>query len=164
MTYLPGLIIALAAFWAALSGETAPMFVALGVASVALALLLAGRLRVIGRDASPYHRIVRLLVYLVWLLFEIFKANIAVIVRILSPGRSIDPDIVRLKAAGASDLSRALFANSITLTPGTVTVDIEGDRLIVHVLARANASPAGFETMSFFSARTGDPGGAARKA
>ena len=97
MSYLPGLIIALGALWFALSGETAPMFVALGAASVVFALWFAARLRIIGRDASPYHRLVRLLVYLVWLLSEIAKANISVIGKVLSPRRAIDPELVRLK-------------------------------------------------------------------
>lgn len=162
MSYLPGLIIALAALWAALSGETAPMLIALGVISVAVTLLIAGRLGIIGRDASPYHRIVRLFVYLIWLLSEIVKANIAVIARILSPARSIDPDITHLQAAGKSDLGRALFANSITLTPGTVTVDIDGDRLVVHALSRQGADPANFEMMNYLSAKTGDPGRAGK--
>lgn len=157
MSYLPGLVIALAALWAALSGETAPIFVALGVASVVFALWFAARLRIIGRDASPYHRIVQLFIYLIWLLWEILKANISVIARVLSPRRAIDPEVVRLKAVGTSDLGRALFANSITLTPGTVTVDVDGDALIVHALARENASPGSFETMNHFAAKTGDP-------
>jgi multicomponent Na+:H+ antiporter subunit E len=157
MSYLPGLIIVLAALWAALSAETAPMFVGLGVISVLLAVWLAARLRIISREASPYHRIVRLFVYFVWLMSEVAKANIAVIVRILSPGRTIDPAIVRIKAAAKSDLGRALFANSITLTPGTVTVDIEGDRLVVHTLIRDKASPASFEMMNYLAAKTADP-------
>jgi multicomponent Na+:H+ antiporter subunit E len=157
VSYLPGLIIALAALWATLSGETAPMFVALGAASILVALAFSARLGVIGRDASPYHRVIRLLVYLVWLLSEIVKANISVIARVLSPIRSIDPDIVRLKASGKSDLARALFANSITLTPGTVTVDIDGDKLVVHALSRESAAPVSFEMMNYLSAKTGDP-------
>ena len=68
MTYLPGLALALAALWFALSGETSPLFLMLGAVSVLAALWLAARLRIIDRDASPYHRIVQLLVYLVWLL------------------------------------------------------------------------------------------------
>jgi multicomponent Na+:H+ antiporter subunit E len=163
LSYLPGLIIALAALWFALSGETAPMFVALGAASVLFALWFAGRLRIIGRDASPYHRLVQLLVYLVWLLSEIVKANISVIGKVLSPKR-VDPDLVRLKVSPKSDLGRALFANSITLTPGTVTVDVDGDRMIVHALAREKATPANFQTMNNLSAKAGDPSPKAEKA
>ena len=157
MSYLPGLIIALGVLWAALSGETAPMFIALGAASVALVLWFAARLRIVGRDASPYHRIVQLLVYLIWLLSEIIKANISVLAKILSPGHAIDPDLVRLNPSGKSDLGRALFANSITLTPGTVTVDVYDDKFVVHALVRENASPASFERMNDLAARAGEP-------
>ena len=125
MSYVPGLLVALAAFWFLLSGQTAPLFVALGVLSVLLSLALAERLKIIGRDASPYHRIVQLIVYFAYLLVEIAKANLAVIKRILGPSHAIDPVMVVLKTSARTDLGRALFANSITLTPGTVTVDVE---------------------------------------
>ena len=164
MSYLPGLIIALAALWFALSGETAPMFVALGAASVVFTLWFAARLGIIGRDASPYHRLIRLLVYLVWLLFEIVKANIAVIGKVLSPRRAIDPELVRLKVSPRSDLGRALFANSITLTPGTCTIDVDGDLIVVHALTRENATPSNFERMNYPAAKTGDPSSKPKKA
>ena len=157
MTYLPGLVVALAALWFALSGETAPMFVALGLASVLFAVWLSARLRIIGRDASPYHRIVQLLLYVVWLLGEVLKANLAVIGKVLSPRRSIDPALVQVKTNARSDLGRALFANSITLTPGTVTVDVEDDLLSVHALERETARPGAFNRMDRFASRTADP-------
>jgi multicomponent Na+:H+ antiporter subunit E len=164
MSYLPGLIVALTALWAALSAQPAPMFVGLGVISVLLAVWLSARLRIISREASPYHRLVRLVVYLAWLLFEVAKANVAVIGRILSPGRAFNPDVVRLRASARSDFGRALFANSITLTPGTVTLDVEGDRLVVHALSREKASPASFEMMDHLAARAADPPASAGKA
>jgi len=157
MTYLPGLTAALAALWFALSGETAPMFLALGVLSVLFALWLSARLGILGRDASPYHRAVQLLLYLVWLVGEILKANIAVIARVLGPRHAIDPDLVRVKTQARSDLGKALFSNSITLTPGTVTVDIEGDIFSVHALVREASRPGSFNVMDRLAARAGDP-------
>ena len=156
MNYVPGLLVALAAFWFLLSGQTAPLFVALGVLSVLLSLALAARLKIIGRDASPYHRIVQLIVYFAYLLVEIAKANLAVIKRILGPSHAIDPVMVVLKTSARTDLGRALFANSITLTPGTVTVDVEGDTLKVHALVRENAPAGSFATMDRKSAAAAD--------
>lgn len=157
MTYLPGLVVALAALWFALSGETAPMFVALGALSVLFAVWLSARLRIIGRDASPYHRVFQILLYLAWLLGQILKANLAVIEKVLSPRRAIDPALVQVKTNARSDLGRAFFANSITLTPGTVTVDVEGDLLSVHALERETVRPGAFNRMDRFASRTADP-------
>ncbi|MDP3736262.1 MAG: Na+/H+ antiporter subunit E [Hyphomonadaceae bacterium] len=164
MIYLPGLLVALAALWFALSGETAPMFLALGALSVLVTLWLAARLRIIDRDASPYHRLVQLALYLVWLMGQIVKANIAVIAKVLGPRHAIDPALVRLKTSAKTDLGRALFANSITLTPGTVTVDIEGDLLVVHALVREAATVHSFSPMDRHAAKAADGGHAAKAA
>ena len=157
MTYLPGLILALGALWFALSGETSPMFLLLAAVSVLIALWISARLRIIGRDASPYHRSIRLIIYFAWLAIEIVKANIAVIVRVLGPKHAINPDVVRVCTSVQSDLGRALFANSITLTPGTVTVDTEGDILVVHTLVRETARSDSFRPMDRGAARAADP-------
>lgn len=156
MIYLPGLVLALAALWFALSGQTSIFFVALGVISVLLTLCLAARLRVIDRNASPYHRLLQMLLYLGWLIVEIVKSNIAVIARVLGPRHAIDPAVVRLRASARTDLGRALFANSITLTPGTVTIDVQDDRVTVHALVREKASVAGFEPMDRRTAAAAD--------
>jgi multicomponent Na+:H+ antiporter subunit E len=156
MTYLPGLLIALTAFWFALSGLTSPYFLGLAVVAVVLALWLSARLGVIGRDASPYHRAILLASYLAWLLGEIVKSNIAVIARVLGPRSAIDPAMVTVKTKARTELGKALFANSITLTPGTVTVDVDGDELKVHALVRENAAPASFESMDRRAARAAD--------
>jgi multicomponent Na+:H+ antiporter subunit E len=142
MSYVPGLVFALAAFWFLLSGETAPLFLGLGVLSVVLTLALATRLHIIGREASPYHRTAQGIFYWSWLLVEIVKANVAVIIRVLGPRHAIDPVMVVVKTCARTDLGKATFANSITLTPGTVTVDVEDDTLKVHALVREH-SPAG---------------------
>jgi multicomponent Na+:H+ antiporter subunit E len=157
MTYLPGLVLALAAFWFALSGETAPFFLGLGVLSVLLTLWLVGRLRILDRDASPYHRFAQLLIYLIWLIGQIVRANLSVIARVLGGG--IDPAIVRIRTNARTDLGRTLFANAITLTPGTVTVDINGDKVVVHALVAKNASVHSFDANDRVSSIAADDGG-----
>ncbi len=156
MIYLPGLVLALVAFWLALSGQTSSFFIGLAGISVLLTLGLAARLRIIDRDASPYHRLPQMLLYLPWLVGQIIKSNIAVIARVLGPGRGIDPAVVRLRTRARTDLGKALFANSITLTPGTVTIDVEGDKVLVHALVREKASVAGFEPMDRRAAAAAD--------
>ena len=156
MIYLPGLVLALAVLWFALSGQTSPFFIGLGVVSVLLTLWLAGRLRIIDRNASPYYRLPQMLVYLGWLIVEVVKANIAVIARVLGPRHAIDPAVVRLRTRARTDLGKALFANSITLTPGTVTIDVQGDKVMVHALVRERASVASFEPMDRRAAAAAD--------
>ena len=91
-----------------------------------------------------------------WLVVEIVKANIAVIVRIVGPRHAIDPVLVTVKTTAKTDLGKALFANSITLTPGTVTADVDGDTLKVHALVRENSSPASFAGMDRKAAAAAD--------
>lgn len=158
MIYIPGLVIALAAFWFALSGETAPLFLMLGVVSVGLALWLVVRLKLIDRDASPYHRAPNLLLYGGWLLVEIVKSNIAVVRRIVGPVNAIDPVMVNVMTTARTDLGRAMFANSITLTPGTVTVDVDGRKLTVHALVRETSAVASFAPMDRKAAAAADGG------
>ena len=112
--------------------------------------------RQIGRDASPYHRVMRSLPYAAWLLGQIVKSNIAVIARVLGPRQAIDPAMVTVKTKARTELGKALFANSITLTPGTVTVDVDGDELKVHALVRESAAPASFESMDRRAVRAAD--------
>ena len=157
MTYLPGLLIALVVFWLALSGQTAPLFLGLGALSVLLTLWLCGRLKVLGREASPYHRVPQIAWYCLWLGGEVVKANISVIPRVIGPRHAIDPAMVSVRTRARSDLGKAVFANSITLTPGTVTVDVDGDRLKVHALVRENAGTASFEPMDRRASVAADP-------
>ncbi len=156
MMYAPGLVLALAAFWFALSGETAPLFLGLGALSVILTLWIVARLRILDRDASPYHRFPQLLVFLLWLIFQIIKANISVIARVLGPRSAIDPDIVRVRTNARTDLGKALFANAITLTPGTVTVDVNGDRVVVHALVSRHAAMEAFDSIDRIASGAAD--------
>lgn len=77
--------------------------------------------------------------YLLHLLINIVKANIQVAKIVLNPRLPISPGIITLKTILNNDLSRVFYSNSITLTPGTVTVDSDGDKLIIHTLTRENA-------------------------
>ena len=73
--------------------------------------------------------------YAVAMIWEISKANIDVALIIINPKLPIDPRIIEYKTYLPDDLPRTVFADSITLTPGTVTVELDEDRLYVHCLA-----------------------------
>jgi multicomponent Na+:H+ antiporter subunit E len=92
-------------------------------------------------DAQRFHLapVLRAAGYFPWLLKEIAAANWTVIRIVLSPRLNVDPVVLTVKASQHSDLGRVVYGNSITLTPGTLTVDVDGDQLTVHALTRAGA-------------------------
>ena len=156
MAYLIGLIVTLSIFWLSNSGHYTPLLLSLGAVSVALTVLLTSRLGGIDRESSPYVRIFGFITYLPWLLWEILKANYTVIRACLAADLDISPALVRVRTTCRSDLARVTFANSITLTPGTVTVSVEGDKLLVHALYEAGAGPGAFDELDRRSARAMD--------
>ncbi len=162
MTYGFGLAAALAVFWFAMSGETSPLFLGLSVIAVLATLWISARLKVVDRDGSPYLRVLPLMLYTGWLLGEIIKANLAVVTRIVGIRQSIDPAMMEIRTGTRTSLGKALFANSITLTPGTVTVDVDGQVLKVHALVRENAGADSFTDMDRRSSRAADIGGKGR--
>ena len=129
----------LALTWLLWSGHSEPLLLAFGALSVAIAILFALRMDVIDEESEPYHLGLRPLLYIPWLLWEIAKANLHVARVILTPRLPIQPRLLRIRARQETDLGRVIFANSITLTPGTVTLDVRDQTLLVHALTRHSA-------------------------
>ncbi len=100
--------------------------------SLALALFFARSYAGLGLPPLSIARLWRLGVYFLVLFAEIVKANIDVAYRVLHPKLPINPGIVVIKTELSQDVAKVLLANSITLTPGTFTLDIIGDTLLVH--------------------------------
>lgn len=147
VVYVMGLAIALTALWYGMSGLTEPVILGLGAISIVLTVVLATRLGLKDRESSPYHRIFAFLAYTPWLIGEILKANLTVVKAILSPELNIEPTLVKVKTTCKSDLAKVVFANSITLTPGTVTLRVDDDVMLVHGLFESEAQPEAFEEM-----------------
>ncbi|NBC20556.1 MAG: cation:proton antiporter [Alphaproteobacteria bacterium] len=147
MGYLLGLFVALVAFWLAMSGLMKPLLLSLGAVSVAITLFLAMRLDVVDKESAPYLRWPVFIGYWFWLMGEIIKANWRVIRACLRADLDINPALVKVKTRCKSDLAKTTFANSITLTPGTVTLSVEGDKLLVHALYEQDAEPGAFDDM-----------------
>lgn len=78
--------------------------------------------------------------YFIFLILEIVKANFIVACIVLNPKLPISPGLIALKISLQRDLPRVTYANSITLTPGTITVDLDGDRLLVHGMTKDHVS------------------------
>ncbi len=111
------------------------LFCAVGVAIISQ-LLLSDQMESLDMGAD---QVFRLAVYFPYLLFQIIKANIDVAEIVLDPRLPISPVIVKFKFALKEDLPRVALANSITLTPGTLTVDVQDDTFFIHCLAEHHA-------------------------
>lgn len=129
-----GLGAILYAFWLALSGHYTPLLLTLGIASVALVVFLARRMGLVDPEGVPFEMVPRGAGYLVWLMKEIFVANLHVAGIILRPSLPISPVLVTYHASQKTDLGRVIYANSITLTPGTITTRVRGSEFEIHSL------------------------------
>jgi multicomponent Na+:H+ antiporter subunit E len=137
-----GLFVALCVAWILWSGYFKPLLLGLGLASVAACVYLAMRMRKAdgeGPGFSIMDHIHQLATYWPWLLVEIAKSNLDVAKIVLKPTIKIDPVMIRVKASQSTAIGKTIYGNSITLTPGTVTVDVEDDVFLVHALTPAGA-------------------------
>jgi multicomponent Na+:H+ antiporter subunit E len=126
----------LLAVWLLNSGHYTPLMISFGFASCLFVVFLARRMDIVDDEAVPVHLIPRALLYVPWLVKEIFLANVDVARRVLSPGRPrISPRIIEAETSQRTDLGRVIYANSITLTPGTVSIRVHGDAITVHAIA-----------------------------
>ncbi|PWQ93625.1 Na+/H+ antiporter subunit E [Leucothrix arctica] len=137
MPYRYLLIIGLTLFWLLLSGYwTNPLILALGAASVALATWIA--MRIESKYAFKDKGVSILLrqhTFWPWLSLEIVKSNIAVLKCIWMPKTyPISPIIRQLKMEPESRIARTLYANAITLTPGTVTIEVRDTDILIYAL------------------------------
>ena len=128
------------AFWLLLSGIYTPFLVLSGLgASIAVAAL-AQRMDVADREGHPIHLAFAALAYWPWLFKEIVKSGWQVARIILDPRLPISPTFVRFKPSQKTPVALATHANSITLTPGTITIEAADDEFLVHALTRAGAA------------------------
>ena len=127
------------AIWLLLSGHYTPLLLVLGVLSTLLVVLLATRADLIDRETQPVLLKPSVLFYWFWLGREIIRSNIDVARRILSPRMPISPNVFTVRAFQKTELGRVTYANSITLVPGTVAMDVDEDVITVHALTQAAA-------------------------
>lgn len=134
------LAMTLAVLWLLLSGHYTPLLLSLGAVSVLACVVLARRLGVADAEMrhSQFH-LFAVLLYSLWLGKEIILAGVDVTRRILNPRLPISPTMVRLPISQNTDMGRTIYANSITLTPGTISVDLGNDSVQVHALTREAA-------------------------
>lgn len=152
----PKLAIVLAALWLLLSGHFEALILFFGVVSVAFVVWLAGRMHVVDAESYPFGLVPRLMsTYWPWLLVQIVKSSLDVARRTLGPASAVSPVEFDAPARQRSDLGLVIHANSITLTPGTVSLDVEPGRIRVHAL---HGDIAAAVPESGMDARVPDPG------
>ncbi len=131
--------LALGGFWAGLSGETTPWLVLAGVATCAACTWLALRLGANEEAWSPLDMARAVVVYLPWLLWQTALSNLRLVPIVWAPRPAIQPRLARVPDHLRTSFGRALYANSITLTPGTVTVSLDRGSVLVHALTADDA-------------------------
>jgi len=123
-------------FWLLLSWHFDPLHLVLGLICSLLVAYLSHDL-LIGKEKISFslRKIILFIFYLFYLAYNIVLANLDVAYRVLHPKMPINPEIVRFNSKLNSDIAKTILANSITLTPGTITIDVRDGTLYVHSLS-----------------------------
>ena len=138
--------------WIIFSGKLDPFHLAMGGISALFITLISSSFLFLDRSRSAGQRlgeIIRIPGYLIWILGKIIQANLHILKLALTPGnlKGVEPSMVKVKTSLKTDFGRYILANSITLTPGTITVMMEGDELLVHSISEETAAGVADRTM-----------------
>ena len=128
------LFIVLFGFWLLMSGYYTPLILSLGVISCLLCVYLTIKGEFLDNETLPIYFFPRLIQYTLWLIKEILKSNIQTAKVIIM--KSEEPELFSVKATQKTNEGKVTYANSITLTPGTVTTQIKNDIFEVHALTK----------------------------
>lgn len=135
-----GIFALLFVLWLALSGYFQGLLISFGIVSCVLVVWIRARMdRADGEHHFGKIRFLETVRYFGWLTVEVIKSNLDVSRRILSPGLPITPTVVWVPASQKTEIGRVIFANSITLTPGTVSIDVQAGEIEVHALSKEAA-------------------------
>ena len=131
----------MAVFWVLLSGIFDAFHLISGLVCCAIVAIISRDLLVNGKSENKLLKSLRLIMYIPWELWQIVLANIDVAYRVLHPKMPIDPLIIEFETILRGELSLLTLANSITLTPGTITLLVEPERgkFWVHAIAKEPA-------------------------
>lgn len=130
----------LSCFWLVMSGHYTAITIPAGILSVLGVVAMARRMDIADSEGHPIHLLPRAIFsYWPWLAKEIVKAALDVTKIILDPKLPVSPTLIRVKVSQRTPVGVATYANSITLTPGTITARVTGDEFLVHAVTRAGA-------------------------
>jgi multicomponent Na+:H+ antiporter subunit E len=132
----------MAVFWILLSGIFDVFHLISGLVCCAIVSVISHDLLVKGKSEKKLLKSFRLLLYIPWELWQVVLANIDVAYRVLHPKMPIDPLIIEFETTLRKEFSLVTLANSITLTPGTITILVEPERgkFRVHAIAKKSAN------------------------
>ena len=131
-----------AVVWLLLSGHYTALILSFGAVSLLIVIWFMWRMDRVDEELGVLPMRPRVLYYLLWLMWQVVLSNIDLVRRIWDPNLPIRPTWQRLDTKVTSSLAKTLYANSITLTPGTLTTDVREDHFMVHSL-----SPDGIENL-----------------
>lgn len=130
----------LSVFWLLLSGYIQPLLLSFGVVSVFIVVFVLRRMDSLDSEPQKLGSVWGILRYFSWLLGQIVTSSIDVTKLIWSPARQISPSLAKISVNNVPKTSRVLYTNSITLTPGTLSVDLQDDEITVHALQASSIS------------------------
>jgi multicomponent Na+:H+ antiporter subunit E len=130
--------ILLSTFWLLLSGYIQPLMLGFGAVSVAVVLLVLKRMDDVDQEKQEIGTGLRLMRYFPWLIMKIISSSIQVTKLIWGSPANVSPSIATINAENIPPHKRVLYANSITLTPGTLSVDLVEGEITVHALQKSS--------------------------
>lgn len=133
------LLIPLVAAWILWSGIYKPLLLVLGLFSCLLTIYVKYRMEYFETEVFAIRLGRRLFGYWLWLSKEVVKSSLDVARIVLSPSLPISPQVVKIQASCTHPVDQAILANSITLTPGTLALDVYKGKIIVHALTVAGS-------------------------
>lgn len=141
MVHMTGLALVLFAFWMVLSGRTETKFVVYGILTAVVTTWVTYPLLLVpNKDGSKKYyvfgfSIPKMIMYFFWLMWQLVLANIDVLLATTGQELNIDPKVVRFRFRADNPMASVILANSITLTPGTVTMNVTDDGVYeIHTL------------------------------
>ena len=126
-------------FWLVLSGHYTPFLIGCGVVISLMIALFSRRLHIVDEEGHPIHLLLSAFRYWPWLVMQIIMSACKVARILISPTLQITPTLTRVRMSQKTAVGRVTYANSITLTPGTVSIALEGEYILVHAITRENA-------------------------
>lgn len=136
---LVSLALVLFGFWLLLSGHYTSFLISLGFLTAIGCVALSWRMGIVDVEGHPIELARGAISYVPWLIGEIAKSTWDVVKIVLNPSLPISPRMIKVQASQQTRVGVAVFCNSITLTPGTITVDVKDHDLTVHALTAEGA-------------------------
>lgn len=127
-------------FWLLMSGHTSVLMLTLGLISVALVVFIVQRMDIIDHETHPVGVFGKLPRFAMWLFVDLILSNLAVLKHIWQIKPVISPAVLTYKLDLSGDIDKVIYANAITVTPGTITIDLQDDVITVHSLTDESSS------------------------